>query len=132
MTHGLKWEAALIKGVFYTGANINDITLGSESDADGEKEARSEGNETESVSHGGGGRQDEMRLMMATMQQFLDKSSNAFDAMATSVKRGKKRLRSEDEDEDELKSKPKLILIENHLLKDDAHTIFDWKAFQWR
>ena len=65
---------------------------------------------------------------MSTMRTFLNKSSDAFEAMATSVKSSNKRGRGEDDEETERSSKPKLIRIENHLLEDDAHSIFDWKA----
>ena len=77
---------------------------------------------------GGSRSKDEMKVMMASMLKCLDKSSNAFDVLATSVKSGKKRNKSDDEDEDEVKSRPKLIKIANHLLEDDAHTVLDWKA----
>lgn len=104
---------------------MNDITLRSENDEGmGVDEVDTEVGE-ESVGRSG----EEMMAMMSTMKRFLDKSSNAFDAMASSVKRGKKRDRSDDEEDDlEGRSAPKLILIENHLLKDDAHSILDWKA----
>ena len=65
---------------------------------------------------------------MSTMRTFLSKSSDAFEAMATSVKAGNKRGRGEDDEETERSSQPKLTRIENHLLEDDAHSIFDWKA----
>ena len=106
--------------------NINDLTLGSEHDevlGSEEEEEVVEQHQSTSSSV------EEMKSMMSTMQRFLDKSANAFDAMATSARSGRKRTRSEDEEEDtEAKSQPKLIRIENHLLEDDAHNILDWKA----
>ena len=108
--------------IWYAG-NINDLTLG------GDSEEEVAENEEETNPQGRGRSSGDLLLMMKTMQNFLDKSSNAFDAMATSVKSGKKRCRSDDEEEDmEAKSQPKLIRIENHLLEDDAHSIIDWKA----
>ena len=120
------WWSQICKGGLCTGGNINELTLADESEAEGENDVGSEEYESERV--GGGRDQGDMKSMLATMQRFLDKSSNAFDAMATSVKSGKKRNRSDDEDEEEVKSRPKLIRIVNHLLEDDAHEILDWKA----
>ena len=93
---------------------------------DEDEELEVQEQEVEQEHQGRGTSLGDMRSMMATMQNFLDKSANAFDALASS---GKKRGRSDEEDEEpEVKSQPKLIRIENHLLEDDAHSILDWKA----
>ena len=76
------------------------------------------------------GNGDEVRTMMGGIRNFLDKASNAFEAMAATAKtrkRGRSR-RSEEEEEEDVKSQPRLVSIKNHLLEDDGHTIIDWKA----
>ena len=121
MEHSWSWKLNLI---MFVAGNVNDVTLGDESE---EEEPFEEEQEREAQVMGNS-RSRDMRDMMGGMQKFLDKASSAFEAMATSVK-GKKRGRGEDDDEEEeVKSQPKLVRIENHLLEDDAHTIIDWKA----
>ena len=106
------------------GTNVPDVTLG---DIDEEEVFELDDMEVEPGEMDKG---DEMRNMMGGMRNFLDKASNAFEAMAATAKtrkRGRSR-RSEEEEEEEVKSQPRLVSIKNHLLEDDAHTIIDWKA----
>ena len=50
------------------------------------------------------------------------------DLVQAQVGTSKKRKRDEQEEEEEVKSTPVLIHRENHTLKDDAHSVFDWEA----
>ena len=109
--------------MFGLGGNINDLTLGVGS----EEEEVDEVEEVEEREHSSNS-VDDMKSMLATMKNFLDKSSCAFDAMATSVSAKKKRSKSDDGEEEQVKSVPKLVRLENHLMEDDAHTICDWKV----
>ena len=103
--------------------NINDVTLGVGS-GDEEVDEVEEVQERESSSSN----VNDMKAMMESMQNFLNKSGCAFDAMASSVSGKKRRCKSDDGEEEQIKSMPKLVRLENHLLEDDAHTVLDWKV----
>ena len=73
--------------------------------------------------------------MMMMMKTFMEGFSAPMMAMAkaqTEATASAKRKRENEEEEEEVKSKPVLLDVRNHHLKDDAHTVMDWKAREVR
>ena len=83
---------------------------------------------TQSVSGGGTSTQESMMLMMKTMMEGFTAPLTALVQTQASEVGKRKRTESEKEEEEEVKSTPILIHLENHTIKDDAHTVFCWES----
>ena len=67
------------------------------------------------------------------MKTFMEGFSAPMMAMAKAqTEATASKRKRENEEEEEVKSKPVLIDVRNHHLKDDAHTVMDWKAREVR
>ena len=72
----------------------------------------------------------EARDLLAAVKLLVKNQSDTFEAATRAVNKSRKRKRGDDDDDDseeeeKAESQPKLITFKD--VKDDAHTVIDWK-----
>ena len=116
--------------MFLTGIDVNDVTLAEDENVEEREAAEINGRDRlitqrETNRDMGSSLAD---LLRPFMENFTAPLAALAKAQMETSSSGSRKRKHDEEEEDDVKGMPELIVIPEHELRDNAHTVIDWTA----